>query len=101
MDMPGERCFGDPCMARVWPVGIGALFVLPLFGLIETGAGDAVKPVNLEKLNTDGDEDDPFVTGDSLSLYYASKSAGTWGILVSTRKSAKDAWPAGKSIAGL
>jgi len=64
-------------------------------------AGEAIKPVNLEKLNTEEDEDDPFVSGDGLSLYYAATKGGTWGILVSTRKSAKDTWPAGKSVAGL
>ena len=88
-------------MTRISPILIAGLFALAVFGFAEAGASDAVTPVNLEKLNTDGDEDDPFVAGDGLSLYYASKSGATWGILVSTRKSGKDAWPAGKPVVGL
>ena len=48
--------------------------------------GDApVKPVNLEKLNTAADEEDPFLTPDGLTLLYASKALGSYDIYKSTR----------------
>jgi hypothetical protein len=61
------------------------------------GKIDPVKPVNLEKLNTEADEDDPF-TPDSLNLFYASNKAGRWEIMVSRRSAASVAWPAGKTF---
>ncbi len=63
-------------------------------------AGEAVKPVNVGKLNTAADELDPF-TADNLTLYYASNARGTFGICVSKRVRGKDAWPAGKVYADL
>jgi hypothetical protein len=61
-------------------------------------AGDAgeIKPINVENLNTEADEDDPFV-GDGTALYYASNAGGTYGIWVSKRGTSKD-WPAGKKF---
>ena len=88
-------------MVRVSLMCVTGLFLLGLVSFTDVAGGEAIKPVNLEKLNTDGDEDDPFVSGDGLSLYYAWKGNSTWGLLVSSRKSGKDAWPAGKPIPGL
>jgi hypothetical protein len=76
---------------------LAGLLVLGVRGSSEGGEND-VKPINLEKLNTAADEDDPFVSTDGLSLYYASNKAGTYGILVSKRGAGKDAWPAGKAL---
>src|SRR5262245_50822335 len=64
------------------------------------GGEPLLKPVNLEKLNTAADEDDPFL-GDNFTLFYASNAAGTWDILVSRRAAATQAFPAGKAVAGL
>jgi hypothetical protein len=95
------------------------LLILGVRGLSEGGDKDAVTPVNLEKLNTPGDEDDPFIAANGLSLYYAHRKeaakktdaeekkgkkdkktdkAPTFSILVSKRSSGKDAWPVGKVV---
>lgn len=44
------------------------------------------KAVNLEKLNTEADEDDPFVAADG-NMYFASNRAGNWQIMVAKRAS--------------
>src|SRR4051794_8478171 len=49
--------------------------------------GDAVKAVNLEKLNTAGDEEDPFPTPDDSSLLYVAKVKGSYKVHVSTKTS--------------
>src|SRR5258707_14574674 len=78
--------------------------IIPAFLLLaqciptQGGENDAVKPVNLEKLNTTSDEDDPFVATDGLTLYYASNKSGTYGILTSKRTSSKEEWTAGKPL---
>lgn len=60
------------------------------------GAGDEIKAVNLEKVNTEADEDDPFVTASGLTLLYASNKAGTYDILMSKRTTSGQTFPAGK-----
>lgn len=60
------------------------------------GDKDTLKPVNVEKVNTAGDEVDPFAGPDNLTLYYAARTSGTFGIYVSRRGNANQAWPAGK-----
>ncbi len=62
------------------------------------GGGDELKVINLEKVNTEADEDDPFVTPSGQSLYYASNKAGTWDILLSKRSGAGQPFPAGKPL---
>lgn len=57
---------------------------------------DDAKAVNLDKLNTAADEDDPFLVGDGRSLLYASNKAGTFDVLLSKRAAAGQPWPAGK-----
>jgi hypothetical protein len=57
-----------------------------------------LKPVNLEKLNTTADEEDPFPAPDGHRLYYATNKTGTFNILVSTRSRPSQTWPAGKSV---
>jgi hypothetical protein len=84
-------------MQRIGFVLFACLLVLGVRGSSEGGEED-VKPVNLEKVNTAGDEDDPFISADNLSLYFAAKKTGTYGIMVSKRSSGKAAWPAGKAL---
>src|SRR5262245_15901529 len=76
---------------------VSAMFVLLLTGRIP--GGDEIKVTNLDKINTDADEDDPFVTSSGQSLYYASNKAGTWDILLSKRSGPGVPVPAGKPIA--
>jgi WD40-like Beta Propeller Repeat len=61
------------------------------------GEKDEAKALNLEKLNTEADEDDPFAV-DGLHLYYASNKAGTFDILLSRRAAPGQLWPAGKPV---
>jgi hypothetical protein len=61
-------------------------------------AGDAIKVVNLEKLNTDADEEDPCPTPDHLGLLYATRARGSYDIYVSRRASLTIAFVAGKSF---
>ncbi len=42
------------------------------------------KAVNLEKLNTEADEDDPFLAPDG-NLYFASNKAGNWQLMVAKK----------------
>lgn len=72
-----------------------ALLSVSLIGR-QAGAGDDLKLVNLEKINTDADEDDPFVTPSGLTLLYASNKAGTYDILTSKRSAAGLPFPTGK-----
>src|SRR5260370_8244017 len=77
---------------------LAALLVLGLRGPSQGGENDAVKPINLDKLNTTEDENDTFVATDGLTLYCASNKSGTYGILTSKRSASKDPWPAGKPL---
>jgi hypothetical protein len=63
---------------------------LVLAALSPAPAGDAgtLKPTNLGKVNTAADEDDPFVTADGGTLYYASNIGGPFKIF-SARRTAK------------
>ena len=76
------------------------LLALPALGFFmltrSADCSDELKVVNLEKINTEVDEDDPFVTPSGQSLYYASNKAGTWDILLSKRSGAGQPFPAGK-----
>jgi hypothetical protein len=79
-----------------------ALAVLPLLALALHAAPEtrAPKPVNLNRLNGPGDEDEPFWSSAGV-LYYATKADnGTWQLMVSTRRSPAAAWPVGKPVDG-
>jgi hypothetical protein len=56
--------------------------------------------VNLDKVNTSKDEDDPFLSAKGLHLYYASNAEGRFALLVSERRAANLPWPAGKALQG-
>lgn len=62
------------------------------------GAGDGVKFIHLDKVNTDADEDDPYITPSGLTLFYASNKAGTFDVLTSRRSGVGQPFPAGKPI---
>jgi hypothetical protein len=71
---------------------------LVLVTLLPAPAGNAgsLKPINLDKVNADADEDDPFITPDGSVLYYASNRSGHFKIL-SARRTARG-WPAGQPL---
>src|SRR5205085_11070226 len=68
-------------------------------GLAQPAPGP-LKPVNLDKLNTPQDEDDPFLSADRLRLYYASNAEGRFTLFVSERKALNQPWPASKAVQG-
>lgn len=75
------------------------LILLLAFGAAPVGAGEgAVKPVNLEKLNSANDEEDPFVTSDHLALYYAVNVDGKWDVLAARRASTAKPFAGGKAV---
>jgi len=64
------------------------------------GARMPLRPVNLDKLNTPKDEDDPCLSADRLRLYYASNASGRFTLMATERKSPLNPWPAGKEVQG-
>lgn len=81
-------------------------FLLPLavvFLSLPTSRGDdtvaKLKPTNLEKLNTEADEDDPHLATDGRSLYYSIGTKGKSEVYVATKRVAKGGtWPGGKPV---
>src|SRR5437016_1118198 len=77
-----------------------ALFVLGLILLFPAAARapdeEAPHPINLDKVNTDQDEDEPHLTSSGLQLYYASSVNARWEIRVAQRRLANQPWPPGK-----
>jgi hypothetical protein len=98
----GTRCcYTSPLrqQGRRWRVGLLCIaYSLFVFVLINSpiGAGekDAVRAINLAKLNTEADENDPFAGVDG-NLYYATNKSGRWEIMVAKR-TATAAFGAGK-----
>ncbi|HJT77339.1 MAG TPA: hypothetical protein VJ739_09085 [Gemmataceae bacterium] len=81
--------------------------VLPAVGLLALtlaapGAPEAkpAKPVNLDRLNTKDDEDDPFLSSSGLTLYYAAKVKDRWQLHMATRRRVSQPWPAGAEVDG-
>jgi hypothetical protein len=74
-----------------------ALAALTLAGLgaLSAGTADARKPraepVNLS-VNTADDEDDPHLSSDGLTLYYASNPKGKFDLMVARRPRVRDPW---------
>jgi hypothetical protein len=60
--------------------------------------GQDIKVVNLEKVNSEADEDDPCALSDGISLLYATKAKGTFDVYMSQRATPTSAWPAGKPM---
>lgn len=79
---------------RYWLVPmLAAAFVV---AWTDADAGDAIKITNLEKLNTDADEEDPCPTPDGNGLLYAVKNKTSYDIYVSRRANAKVAFAPGR-----
>ena len=79
-----------------WRVGLVCpLFVCVLCTVpIAAQEGDTIKAINLAKVNTEADENDPFQAADG-NLYYASNKSGRWEIMVA-KKGPSTAFGAGK-----
>jgi hypothetical protein len=77
-----------------------ALGVAVVWTVAPATAQEAARPVNVDKINTAADEDNPFVASTSLLLLYASNAAGTWDIMYSDKSSLAKPWSAGKPYAG-
>lgn len=59
------------------------------------------KAINIDKLNTEKDETDPYVMADGLTLLYSSDKTGRFEIGLSKRTSLTQAWTAGKPYFGM
>lgn len=59
-----------------------------------------LEPVNLS-FNTDKDEDDPHVSSNNLTFFYVTNANKRLEIMSSTRKTVKDAFPAGQLLTNL
>jgi Tol biopolymer transport system component len=84
---------------RYWisPILAGCLILL-LIGRSDIEAGDAIKVLHLDKLNTEADEEDPFPGPDGTSLFYASNALGSYDIYVSIRPKGSLVFPKGKPV---
>jgi len=70
-----------------------SIAVLPFTAL----AGDKVKVTNLEKVNTEADEDNPFLFPDGSALLFDSNRNGSYELFASKRTtSVKEPWSAAK-----
>jgi hypothetical protein len=65
---------------------------------VQPGEKKPVKPINLENLNTDKDEDDPHVSSSGTSLFYSSNAGKKFDLLLSRRNNLGQPWPAGKPV---
>ncbi len=83
---------------RYWIlIFVAATILLAFNSRREADAGDvAIKALNLDRLNTDSDEEDPFPSPDGTSLLYASNALGTYDIYFSKRPVGSTAFPQGK-----
>lgn len=68
------------------------------FGPTRADVKSDVKPVNLDKLNTEKNEDDPHLSANGLSLFYTQTAKNKSDILLSIRKSGKAPFTAGKPL---
>jgi hypothetical protein len=78
-----------------------ALFIFTLFAptvAIQADEKKQLKPINLDKVNTAADEDDPHIGSSGLTLFYSSNASKKFDILVSRRANQNLAWPAGKVL---
>ena len=72
---------------------LAALFLLTLALPAIAQDANAVKPINLDKLNTDKDETDPHIASNGLALYYSSNGTGKFDILISKRANVNSQFP--------
>src|SRR5262249_14119427 len=85
-----------PVMRALFAVAALAILI-PSAG---AGAQQPLRPVNLEQVNTAGDEDDPHPSADRLRLYYARRVGDRFQLYLSERRTATQSWPAGKPLDG-
>src|SRR5581483_12051565 len=76
-------------------IAAALLVALSLQGGGSGQEGD-LKVVNLDKLNSEADEVDPFIAPNNLVLLYATNKGGLFDIHVSQRSGLTAPWPAGK-----
>jgi hypothetical protein len=72
---------------------------LLLVSFSPAAAGDKperAKPTNLDKLNTENDEDDPHLATNASALFYTSSVKGRSQVMVSGKRTAKAPWTAGR-----
>ncbi len=83
---------------------ITAVLVLGVVGLLLVARADPPQPAlnvhNLDRLNTDHDEDEPHLSSDGLRLYYTSNASGKDDILVAGRPVRRQPWPRGQLVEG-
>jgi hypothetical protein len=82
---------------------IPAVLLLAGLCLLPAAAADnprPLKPVNLETLNTEADEDDPHPSSNNLWLYYSANGKGKFDIMVSSRRSPNARWGKGQILEG-
>jgi WD40-like Beta Propeller Repeat len=80
----------------IFPIAVSAILLACAGQPGVDGGEPAPKIINLDKLNTDADEEDPCPTPDGLALLYASKARGSYDIYVSKRASLKVVFGPGK-----
>jgi hypothetical protein len=73
-----------------------ALLLVILPAALPSDEPKAPVPINLDKINTKADEDDPHLASDGKALYYSSTANGKSDVWVTRRSSASQAWSAGK-----
>jgi hypothetical protein len=78
-----------------------ALTLAVLMSALPADEPKAPLPVNLEKLNTKADEDDPHLSSDAKTLYYSSTTNGKSDIWMTHRSSASQPWSMGKPVPDL
>jgi hypothetical protein len=71
------------------------VFLLPV---PPSDAQEKLKPTNLDKVNTPGDEDDPHLTSTGLILLYTSVNKGRSEVMISKRSKKDSPWLAGKVL---
>jgi hypothetical protein len=77
------------------------ILALPLAVLPAAPPADEPKtpmPINLDKVNTKADEDDPHLSSDGKTLYYTSTANGKSDVWMAHRSSASQPWSGGKLV---
>jgi hypothetical protein len=83
---------------------VSLILALPLAVLLAAPPADEPKPpvpINLDKINTKADEDDPHLASDGKTFYYSSTANGKSDLWLARRSSPNQAWSAGKLVPDL
>jgi hypothetical protein len=86
-------------MQRLATATLAALALAGLT-LLPAAAGDILPRNKLAHLsvNTEADEDDPYVAANNLVLYYAANTKGKWDLMVSRRSKPAAPWGTGEIL---